>query len=131
MLLLLHILPELPHWLLLHDQREKTQEIAQKLHQHTSDDDNVCTIFALMVNQAEHDKRMESSWEALFLHLSCPQRAIIVMLIGIFDQAPGVTAINNFSPFIYSTLGLDLEENLILLYGWITGGIFASLIGQW
>jgi len=31
---------------------------------------------------------------------------------------------------IYSSLGFGTEETLILLCGWITGGIIASLIGE-
>ncbi len=52
------------------------------------------------------------------------------MLIGAFGQASGVIVINNFSPIIYSAFGFDTEHILILLCGWITGGIFAALIGE-
>jgi MFS family permease len=130
MLLLLPILPESPRWLLLQDRYEEAEKIIQRLHKGRHEIESSQIEFALMRNQAEQDKMMKSSWKELFTRPSYRKRALIAMLIGIFGQASGVTAINNFSPLIYSTLGFDPEETLILLCGWISGGIFASLIGK-
>ncbi|KAK5170541.1 uncharacterized protein LTR77_005129 [Saxophila tyrrhenica] len=130
MLLLLPILPESPRWLLMQDRFEDAEKIVHKLHKGREELDSGRVEFALMQGQAEQDKTMDSSWKALFSQRANRRRAVIAMLIGILGQASGVTVINNFSPLIYSTLGFDPEETLILLCGWITGGIFASLIGN-
>ncbi len=130
MLLLLPILPESPRWLLMQDRFEDAEKIVERLHKGRAEADSGRIELALMRLQAEQDKTMDSSWKGMFTRPSYRKRAIIAMLIGILGQASGVTVINNFSPLIYSTLGFDPEETLILLCGWITGGIFASLIGK-
>lgn len=129
MLLLLPILPESPRWLLLQSRPDEAERVVQKLNQGGSDE-FARSQFYQMRKQADHDKTMDSSWKEVFYKPSYRRRAIIVMLIGAFGQASGVIVINNFSPMIYSALGFDTEETLILLCGWITGGIFASLIGE-
>lgn len=130
MLLLLPILPESPRWLLMQDRFEDAEKIVEKLHRGRAQTDAARTEFALMRAQVEQDKTMDSSCKVLFTRPSYRKRAIIAMLIGILGQASGVTVINNFSPLIYSTLGFDPEETLSLLCGWISGGIFAALIGK-
>lgn len=130
MLLLLPIFPESPRWLLLNSRPEEAERVVRKLHQSGHDDEFARSEFYQMRTQAEYDRTQNSSWKELWSKPSYRRRAIIVMLIGIFGQASGVTVINNFSPMIYSALGYTTEETLILLCGWITGGIFASLIGE-
>jgi MFS family permease len=129
-LLLLPILPESPRWLLMQDRFEDAEKIVHRLHKGRKEFDSGRNEFALMRIQAEQDKTMDSSWKVLFTRRAYRKRAVISILIGVFGQASGVTVINNFSPLIYSTLGFDPEETLILLCGWISGGIFASLIGK-
>ena len=129
MLLLLPILPESPRWLLMQDRPQQAEEIVHRLHRDLGDDEFARAEFDLMRRQAQQDKTMDSSWRVLFARASYRKRAVIVILIGALGQLSGVTAINNFSPLIYSTLGYDPQDTLILLCGWITGGIFASIIG--
>lgn len=129
MLLLLPIFPESPRWLLLKNRAEEAERVVQKLHHGGADNDFVQSEFYQMRTQAEFDRRQNSSWSELWSTPSYRRRALTGMLIGIFSQSSAVIVINNFSPMIYAALGFDVEETLILLCGWITGGIFASLIG--
>lgn len=130
MLLLLPIFPESPRWLLLKDRPEEAERVVQKLHRGGADNDFVRSEFYQMRTQAEFDRTQDSSWKVFWSKPSYRRRAITAMLVGAFSQASGVIVINNFSPLIYSALGFDIEETLILLCGWISGGIFASLIGE-
>jgi MFS family permease len=129
MLLVLPFLPESPRWLLLQSKPDEAERIVQKLHQRGSDDEFVRNEFYQMRTQAEHDKNMVSTWKEIFVQPSYRKRVFIAMLIGVFGQASGIIVINNFSPLIYQALGFDVEQTLILLCGWISGGIFAATLG--
>lgn len=102
-LISIYWVPESPRYLLLNGRPE--EGLATMIQQHINDGDNqdlVRVEFYQMQQQAELDKKFDSSWIFLFKKRTYRKRAIIIILMVFIGQSSGNLVIQNYVGFIHS-----------------------------
>ncbi|KAI9752419.1 MAG: hypothetical protein M4579_005643 [Chaenotheca gracillima] len=133
-IVVMFFVPESPRYLLMIGKKEKAWEVVESLHKDPgdADDEFARREFYQMSQQAEHDRKMNSSWLEMFRRPSYRRRTIFAMLYLMLTQSTAVLVIANFEPTFYSELGFGTLDILILECGRnsiaFVGNLAASLI---
>ncbi|KAJ9625455.1 hypothetical protein H2204_010317 [Knufia peltigerae] len=123
-------LPESPRWLMERDRKDESLKVLHKIHTDLSDPEGhfAHREYRQIAQQIELEKTLPSSWASIFAIPSYRKRCLIGFSCMFFAQCTGTQVINNYGPTLYSRLGFNAANSLIIQAGWITCGIFANAI---
>ena len=113
---LVYLFPESPRWLCDHDMADRGIQTLARLHSHGNiHDPYVIAEFNLIQEQIaeEHSQKTKTYWD-LFRDWPNLRRTILVMMIQASCQMTGVSAIQYFSPQIFSQIGIPTGTTLLL-----------------
>lgn len=113
---LVYLFPESPRWLCDHDRADQGLKNLAQLHAHGDvKDPYVIAEFNLIQAQirSEHAQKSKTYLD-LFKNWAELRRTTIVMMIQASCQMTGVSAIQYFSPQIFSQIGIQTSTTLLL-----------------
>lgn len=115
LLLATHFLPESPRWLIAKDKRDKAYQILANLHAHGNKDDPETRVqYYQIVEEVElENSKAKIKWLDLFKSKDRSRRIILCMAIQASVQLTGVSAIQYYSPTIFSNIGLSTSRTLL------------------
>lgn len=112
--LLIMLFPESPRWLIDHGKHEEGLRTLAQLHAHGNTDDTWVQaeydqIRDMIAFEHEHEAK---SYIELFTNKSSLRRLILACAIQASVQMTGVSAIQYYSPTIFSQIGIDTDNTL-------------------
>ncbi|KAK5100049.1 hypothetical protein LTR70_008011 [Exophiala xenobiotica] len=126
-------LPETPRWLLDHDRIDEAYQSFQRVRAENSDsttnhDDDVRAEFTLLQGQILHERLNAVTFMDLFRQPSLRKRCLIGWLTMFGAQGTATLVINNYGPMLYSRLGFNTVQTLLIQSGWISVCPFGNWI---
>ncbi|CAI7678936.1 unnamed protein product [Penicillium pancosmium] len=115
-------IPLSPRWLLSQCREKEAFQIMCKLHQSSSDLNNIRAReeFFLTKKQYEIDSNLPNRWHDLFRTAPNRKRALIGAMLMFGNQFLGVYVISNYGVLIYAQLGQGDSLSLLLNACWTT-----------
>lgn len=112
--LLIMLFPESPRWLIDHGKSEKGLKTLARLHAHGNEDDAwVRAEYDQIRDSIEHEhENAAKSYMELFKNKSSFRRLVLVCAIQASVQMTGVSAIQYYSPTIFSNMGIKTNDTL-------------------
>ncbi|KAL4808817.1 general substrate transporter [Aspergillus unguis] len=107
--------PESPRWLIDHDRHEEGLKNLATLHANGNlNDAYVLAEFELIKQQVEEEHQHSAkSYKELFANRSNTRRIILACACQASTQMTGVSAIQYFSPAIFSQIGISTSQTLL------------------
>ncbi|KIX97079.1 uncharacterized protein Z520_07193 [Fonsecaea multimorphosa CBS 102226] len=129
----LNWVPESPRWLLLRDQSERARaqfrrihaDVAKSLGEHVLEEEFLL-LRAQVAQEIKHHVPLKQFWTQRSLRKRC----IIGWLTYAAGQGTGTLVINNYGPLLYSNLGFNTVQQLLIQCGWITVAPFVGTINS-
>lgn len=123
LVLCLYWIPESPRWLLVNGRKDQAEQVLRRLHHQ---DEASFELLAIQA-QADIDAELETSYISMFTKPSYRKRVVLGLLTTIGIQCCGPFIINNYGPSIYSTLGYDVDRQILYQAGLFTLAFGAGL----
>ncbi|KAL6240681.1 hypothetical protein RBB50_012391 [Rhinocladiella similis] len=128
-------LPESPRWLIDRDRLEDAYLAFKAVRAETSDnivnnEDAILEEFKLLQGQILHERQEALSMMDLFRLPHMRKRCIMGFLVLFGCQGTGTLVINNYGPSLYSSLGYDTVQQLLIQGGWISVCPFGNLLNS-
>ncbi|KAJ5494499.1 hypothetical protein N7463_010586 [Penicillium fimorum] len=111
---LITFFPESPRWLIDHNRAEEGLRTLAKLHAHGDENDTWVQAEFAQIQESitfEHENEAKSYLE-LFTNRSSFRRLFLCCALQASGQMTGVSAIQYYSPQIYSQIGISNEDTL-------------------
>ncbi|KAH6611359.1 general substrate transporter [Trichoderma cornu-damae] len=121
--LTLQALPAVPRWCARSDDWDRATKILVRLRGLPADSEYVRNEVQEMADQLEHERRLtgDATFKTLLREMwTIPgnrNRAIISILLMIFQQMTGVNAINYYAPQIFTNLGMTGNDSSLFATG--------------
>ncbi|KAL7925607.1 general substrate transporter [Trichoderma austrokoningii] len=115
--------PESPRWCARRDDWDQATKILIRLRGLPADSEYVQNEIQEMADQLEHERRLtgDATFKTLLREMwTIPgnrNRAVISVLLMIFQQMTGVNAINYYAPQIFSNLGMTGNDSQLFATG--------------
>lgn len=112
------------------DRKDESLKVLHKIHTNSTDPEGrfAQSEYRQIAQQIELERRLPSSWASLFTIRSYRKRCLIGFSCMFFAQCTGTQVINNYGPSLYSKLGFNAANSLIIQAGWISFGIFGNYL---
>lgn len=111
---LIMLFPESPRWLIDHDRADDGLKALARLHSNGDTSDAWVQAEYAQIQETisfEHDHEAKS-YKELFVNRSSFRRLLIACAMQAATQMTGVSAIQYFSPVIFSQIGISTEDTL-------------------
>ncbi|KAL6875457.1 general substrate transporter [Trichoderma longibrachiatum] len=115
--------PESPRWCARRDDWDRATRVLVKLRGLPADSEYVQNEIQEMADQLEHERRLtgDATFKTLLKEMwTIPgnrNRAVISILLMIFQQMTGVNAINYYAPQIFTNLGMTGNDSSLFATG--------------
>lgn len=119
LLLGLRWLPETPRYLIMQGRHQAASQVVENLHiSHGSKDREYAQGEIIqMQTQVDFDKSLDARWSVLFRRNSYLKRALMSVLMIVTVISSGGQVIASYGTILYSNLGFDTKQILLLFSG--------------
>ncbi|RSL85625.1 hypothetical protein CEP51_003218 [Fusarium floridanum] len=126
-------LPESPRWLLVQDDGERAYHEFKRIHLSGGNDIDAQSIeneFILLRAQVAQEVKESVPLSHFWTQESLRKRCLIGFLTFFAGQGTTTLVINNYGPMLYSNLGFNSVQQLLIQSGWITVCPFANFVNS-
>ncbi|KIW50162.1 hypothetical protein PV05_11777 [Exophiala xenobiotica] len=128
-------LPESPRWLIDRDRVEDAYKAFKAVRAEKSDnivnnEEAIQDEFKLLQGQILHERTEALSLMDLLRLPHMRKRCIMGFLVLFGCQGTGTLVINNYGPSLYSSLGFNTVQQLLIQSGWISVCPFGNLLNS-
>ncbi|MCO5590307.1 hypothetical protein L7F22_044276 [Adiantum nelumboides] len=110
-------LPESPRWLMLKGRKEEAQQTLARLHARNEIQNpfvlSQMTELEAAVQRDQEAERKHGGWTSLFTNRQTFRKVLLGIILQFSVQMTGVSAIQYFSPTIFSVFGFSVERSLL------------------
>ncbi|WVF69435.1 hypothetical protein IAT40_004212 [Kwoniella sp. CBS 6097] len=115
MISLIYLLPESPRWLMIKGRQEDSLRALARLHASGNVEDAfVQGEFMEMRSKVTEEASMQASWSDIFRNRTNARKVLTGVILQLSVQMTGVSAIQYYSPRVYSAVGFEGNTPLLI-----------------
>ncbi|OCF40858.1 glucose transporter [Kwoniella heveanensis CBS 569] len=112
---LIYLLPESPRWLMIKGRQEESLRALARLHASGNiEDPFVQGEFMEMRSKVTEEASMQASWSDIFRNRTNARKVLLGVILQFSVQMTGVSAIQYYSPRVYSAVGFKGNTPLLI-----------------